>query len=72
MFSLFMLSTRVFDTRLCVKFYGCVLKTKYFIPIFVFKIVGLSHFSFLPLNDRCIRIWQALIERYVIMVKTIF
>ena len=62
-----MLSTGLFDTRLCVKFYGCVLKTKYFIPILLFKIVGLSHFSFLPLNDGSIRILQAFSERYVIM-----
>ena len=34
-----MLSTRLFDTNVFVKFYGFVLKTKYFIPIFLFKIV---------------------------------
>ena len=67
-----MLSTVLFDTSLCVKFYGCVLKTKYFISIFLFKIVGLSHFSFLQINDWSIRIWQAFSERYVIMFKNIF
>ena len=45
------LSTGLFDTSLCVKFCGFVLKTKYFIRIFLFKIVGLSHLSFLQLND---------------------
>ena len=39
-----MLSTGLFDTNLCVRFYGFVLKTKYFIPIFLFKILRLSYF----------------------------
>ena len=71
-FVYFMLSTGLFDSSLCVKFYGFVMKTKYFIRIFLFKIVGLSHFSFLQLNDRGIRIWQAFRKRYVILFKNIF
>ena len=33
------------DTNLCLQFYGFVLKTKYFIPICLFKIVGRSNFQ---------------------------
>ena len=58
-----MLSTGLFDTNVCVKFYDFVLKTKYFLPIFLFKIVGLRNFSFLPINDSSIRIWQALSKK---------
>ena len=67
-----MLSTGLFDTSLCMKFNGFVLKTKDLIPIFLSKIVGLGHFSFLQLNDWSIRTCQALSKRYVIMFKNIF
>ena len=43
-----------------------------FFRIFLFKIDALSHFRFLPLNDRSIRIWQAFSKIYVIMFKNIF
>ena len=71
-FVYFMLSTGLFDTSLCVKFYGFVLKIKFFIRIFFFKMVGLSHFSFLQLNDWSITIWKAFRKRYVILFKNIF
>ena len=57
-----MLSTGLFDTSLCVKFYGFVY------PIFLFKIVGLSHVRFSPLNDWSIRIWQAVSKRVKNMI----
>ena len=39
-FVYFRLSAGLFDTSLCVKFYGFVLKTKYFIRIFLFNASG--------------------------------
>ena len=44
-FVYFMLTIGLFYTSLCVKWYGFVLKTKYFIQIFVFKIIISAFYS---------------------------